>query len=234
MGMYSKLDADLIVETIRSIHRRVNERFPESGLSKVAAEMVQISEVTCEQIERIARPRWWLRIASILLVMLLLGVLGAVFFYSNLRADLDGYGEMIQVMEAGLNDLVLIGAVIFFLVSYEGRLRRKKALRHIHELRALAHIIDMHQLTKDPDRLLQEGRGEDTASSPERKLDRFALARYLDYCSEMLACLSKIAALYPQSLDDDSVLNAVDEIEDLTSGLASKIWQKIMILDRTL
>ena len=59
----------------------------------------------------------------------------------------------------------------------------------------------------------------------------FQLNRYLDYCSESLALISKIAALYVQDFQDPIVLDAVDDVEDLTSGLSRKIWQKITILE---
>jgi hypothetical protein len=108
--------------------------------------------------------------------------------------------------------------------------KRRRALAVLHELRSLAHIVDMHQLTKDPDRA--DGRGADTASSPKRPLTRFELTRYLDYCSEMLSLISKIGALYVQGSYDPVVLAAVDQVEDLASGLSRKIWQKIMILER--
>ena len=42
---------------------------------------------------------------------------------------------------------------------------------------------------------------------------------------------SKIAALYVQYFDDRIALQAVNEIENLTTGLSRKIWQKVMILD---
>jgi hypothetical protein len=90
----------------------------------------------------------------------------------------------------------------------------------------------MHQLTKDPDRAVRVL--ADTPSSPERELGQAQLTRYLDYCSAMLSLVSKIAALYAQSLDDPVVLAAVDEVEALTSGLSNKIWQKIIILDRSI
>ena len=93
----------------------------------------------------------------------------------------------------------------------------------------MAHIVDMHQLTKDPDRLL-EGR-VDTVSSPSRTYTPMELGRYLDYCSEMLSLTSKIAALYAERFDDAVVLQAVDEVETITTNLSAKIWQKIMILD---
>lgn len=62
-------------------------------------------------------------------------------------------------------------------------------------------------------------------------MTRFSLARYLDYCSEMLSITSKLAALYVQYLDEALVLSAVNDIQGLTGGLSAKIWQKIMILD---
>jgi hypothetical protein len=126
--------------------------------------------------------------------------------------------------------LFYLGAVILFLFTVEGRIKRRRALRFLRELRALAHIVDMHQLTKDPDRLLTHG--QNTPSSPAREMTRFELGRYLDYCSEMLSLISKIAALYIQNFDDPVVLAAVDEVEALTTGLSRKIWQKIMILER--
>ena len=70
-----------------------------------------------------------------------------------------------------------------------------------------------------------------TASSPTSGLTRFQLSRYLDYCSELLALISKLAALHVQYLNDPVVLNAVNDIETLAGDLSSKIWQKIMILD---
>jgi len=60
----------------------------------------------------------------------------------------------------------------------------------------------------------------------------FQLCRYLDYCTELLSMISKIAALYVQNFPDESALEAVDQVESLTNGLSRQIWQKIMILDR--
>ena len=54
---------------------------------------------------------------------------------------------------------------------------------------------------------------------------------YLDYCSEMLSLIGKLAAQYVQKFDDPVVLAAVNEVEAPTTGLSGKIWQKIMILN---
>ena len=59
----------------------------------------------------------------------------------------------------------------------------------------------------------------------------FQLNRYLDYCSDALALISKIAALYVQGFQDSVLLDAVDDVEDLTAGFSRKIWQKITILE---
>ena len=74
-------------------------------------------------------------------------------------------------------------------------------------------------------------RATTTASSPPRTMTRLELARYLDYCSELLAITSKLAALHLQSMNDPVVLDSVNGIQGLTVGLSGKIWQKIMILD---
>ena len=59
----------------------------------------------------------------------------------------------------------------------------------------------------------------------------FELTRYLDYCSEMLSLTGKLAAVYAQNLPDPVVIDAVYDIESLTTDLSQKIWQKITILD---
>lgn len=46
----------------------------------------------------------------------------------------------------------------------------------------------------------------------------------------LLSITGKVAALYIQDLDDDVALAAVNEVENLTTGLSRKMWQKLMIL----
>ena len=71
-------------------------------------------------------------------------------------------------------------------------------------LRSLIHVIDMHQLTKDPAALSADFKP--TAHSPVRITNRQDLARYLDYCSEMLSITGKLAALFAQSVNDEVVV----------------------------
>jgi hypothetical protein len=224
---YLTLDAAEIVRTIERLGRRIEERFPGSGLGQVCGQLLATARLGSERAAAIARPILPLRVATVALAVLV--VAGLALMVTRLRPPgAFELGQFIQVLEAGINDVVLVGAAIFFLVTAESRIKRRRALRALHELRAIAHIIDMHQLTKDPERAT--GEASTTESSPPRRLTKVELGRYLDYCSEMLSLTGKVAALYVQTFDDSVALQAVNEIEDLTTGLSQKNWQKMMIL----
>ena len=226
--MYRHLDPEKVIETAKRLHARVAERFPDSSLKKLTAELVVVAQQSAERADEIARPHWPLRVGAGSFILLMLGGLGAGLFHLDIEWRLRDIGSLIQFIEAGTNEIVLIGAAAFFLLTVEQRYKRRRALKALHELRSLAHIVDMHQLTKDPDRLLRGG--ADTTSSPQRSMSPFELSRYLDYCSETLSVIGKVAAVYAQTFEDEAALAAVDEIEDLTTGLSRKIWQKVMIL----
>ncbi|MFG0334792.1 MAG: hypothetical protein ACF8TS_15665 [Maioricimonas sp. JB049] len=228
----TQLDSNRILETTELLCRRVRERFPDAGLNDVCARLHSIAEQAQVRSREIARPIVWMRILTVTVIVIIVGTFAATLYQAGEFVEAEErltLAELIQVLEAGLNDIVLIGASFFFLVTLENRLKRLKALKAIHELRSLAHIIDMHQLTKDPERVLSHGPA--TPSSPKRTMSRFELNRYLDYCSEMLALTGKVAALYVQKLEDSQTVAAVNDIETLTTGLSRKIWQKIMMLN---
>ncbi|VAW72486.1 hypothetical protein MNBD_GAMMA10-585 [hydrothermal vent metagenome] len=146
------------------------------------------------------------------------------------HSSLSGVCEVITIAESVINDIIFIGIAIFFLVTAEVRIKRGRALEALRDLRALSHVIDMHQLTKDPAKISKNS--TQTPSSPSRTMSAFELTRYLDYCSEMLALTGKISALYVQNFNDSVVLAAVNELETLTTSLSRKIWQKIIILHK--
>ena len=227
--MYRSLNSEKIVDTIETLSRRIEERFPDSGLSKVCRELLTIAGESQERSAWIAKPHRALRVITWLVLIVLAGGLAVVLASAAWpRGGFEVVG-LVQGLEAGLNITILLGAAALFLATVEVRIKRKRALKAIHELRALAHVIDMHQLTKDPERL--RAGAQDTASSPKRTLRAPELIRYLDYCSEMLSLIGKLAALYVQKFDDPVALAAVNEVEELTTGLSRKIWQKIMILN---
>ena len=146
------------------------------------------------------------------------------------EAEKIGFFDLVQAIDSGLNELILFAVAVFFLINLETRIKRQRAIKAIHELRSIAHVIDMHQLTKDPERVL--GDWSATENSPKVRMTPMQLNRYLDYCSEMLSLVGKVASLYVQRFDDEAAVAAVSEVEQLTTGLSRKIWQKIMILNQ--
>ena len=68
-------------------------------------------------------------------------------------ALLSSLSELVQGLEAAVNLLILFGGAIWFILTLEEREKRQRALDSLHRLRQLAHVIDMHQLTKDPSTL---------------------------------------------------------------------------------
>jgi hypothetical protein len=230
-SQYRQLDELRIVATLTRLRDRIAERFPDSGLAKVAGELLTLSNETTAFVAYVRRPHWPIRIGVALAMAAMVVVLVTVAATVRLSTAFDGLPEFVQALNATIGNLVFLGATVFFLITLENRLKRRKALTTLHELRSVAHVIDMHQLTKDPERL---GSPEpNTASSPVRTLAAPALGRYLDYCSELLSLVSKIAALHVQHFNDPVTLTTVNEIETLTTGLSGKIWQKITLLDRS-
>jgi hypothetical protein len=224
--MYRSLDSQKVVLTLQVLEKRIAERFPTSSLRSVCQELIQIGEESKEKLAWIARPLVALRVGiSVLILGAVMAIVASVY---RLEVHWGNFnlGEMLQILEATTNEVVLIGAAIFFLFTIESRVKRARSLKALYELRSVAHVIDMHQLTKDPSR----DPSLNTASSPKVPMTRFQLIRYLDYCSEMLALVGKLAALYAQVSRDEVTLNTINEVESLCSNLTGQLWQKITIL----
>lgn len=223
---YRTLDPDRIVKTLEQLQARIDERFVGRGLGKVCAELVDVAKTTKARAEKIAQPNLWLRFSSLAVIVVgvaLIAYVGTIIEYKHSTDNLFG---VVQGIEALMNVLVLSGAAIFFLSTIEQRWKRHQALAFLHELRTIVHVIDMHQLTKDPSR----ADGKRTRSSPEGTMAPYELMRYLDYCSEMLSLAAKVATLYAQSSRDGVVISAVTELEQISANLSQKIWQKITLI----
>jgi hypothetical protein len=225
------LEPNRVLETIGRLTNRIEERFPASGLLQVASDLHLVALDSQAVWMRLKRPYWPLRALAFAGLAVIAGISGAlVLLILSLKTpgSLDLY-VLLQAVESGINDVVLLSVAIYLLLTMEGRYKRRIPLTNLHRLRSMVHIVDMHQLTKDPERVSSTAGA--TASSPERNLSRFELARYLDYCSELLSLSSKVAALHLQYMNDPIVLDAVNDIETLAASLSSSVWQKIMILD---
>ncbi len=232
--IYRTLKPEKIIETQRLLRERIARRFPGSGLSGVAAELQTVAEEAAVRAEKIRKPNISLRIS---VALLLLSALASVFMMARslqVRADLWEVMNLVQFIEAGLGAIVFLSVAVLFLMTLELRLKRSRALAAIHELRAIAHVVDMHQVAKHPDGLIHRG-GPAVSPSPLRTTKTlFELNRYLNYCTELLAIISKVAAIYIQGFPDANSVAAVDQIETLCSGLSQKISQKIIVLEQIL
>ncbi len=227
LEMPTQLRATELAATIRRLEKRIGERFPGSGLSDIAAELLRVSEDASRRAESFRQPNTPLRG----LIGLLLASIGGVLTYTATRlrfVDAAAW-EVMEGIEAAISSFVFLGAAVVFLATMESRLNRRRTLSAIQELRELAHIVDMHQLTKDPETAFRTH--VQTESSPERPVTPFLLGRYLDYCTELLSLIGKVAVFYVHGVNDSAILAAVDNVEALTTGLSRKIWQKIMILN---
>lgn len=231
MPRLDRLDADRVQATIATLEERVTTRFPERNLRRVARELStladEVEDVSGASRVRLRVTRWVSFALGLLIVGVTLYVVSAV-----LREVMGTYeGEAahwVPLVESGINDVVFAAIAVWFLLALPSRLERARILALLHRLRSLAHVIDMHQLTKDPEHL--NPAYVPTRASVGDEMTRTEMAQYLDYCSELLSLTGKVAALCAEASEDDVVLDTVSDVEALCSGLAAKIWQKISLL----
>lgn len=223
---YREIDPTKLILTISKMADRVEEQFPSSGLSAVANEVAAVAEGTVARVAEIKKPRIGLRIAVGVMVLLVVSGPLLFSFLLSFSEEVNNLGDFLEATDAGLHMLLVLAGGIFFLVGMENRMRRNHALEALAEFRSLAHLVDLHQINKDP--------GLDLVVAPEHDTRTVrsdeALASYLDFSGDLLSIVGKLAAFYAQNLSDRVVLDAVNEIETLTSSLSNKLWLKILVL----
>jgi len=125
---YRSLKPEQIVETTRRLGDRVSERFPESGLNSVCRELIVVADQAAVTAEWIDRPILWIRIIVIVLLFVVLAVLAAAFAGLSVRMHIDSISDLVQAVEAAINDIIFLGLAIFFLAGWENRIKRRRAL----------------------------------------------------------------------------------------------------------
>src|SRR5262245_15171104 len=134
MGALEKLDADRILATSERLERRVAERFPQAGLLKVGRQLVELAgraKATTLWIATPNAPLRALRIAVIAVIVLVSMVVVGASIGSGSQRKLD-LGDVVQISEAAMNGVVLLGAAIWFFVSIETRFKRGRVLKALH------------------------------------------------------------------------------------------------------
>ena len=227
-----KVQAQPVLSTVQRLQERVEARFAGRGLCRVVGELGDLVEEVVSSTASVRGRQAWLRSLSrvgILAVLVVTAVVAVLAVRAAMEDAPDDGLEWLPLLESAVNDLVFAALAIWFLHSVPERLQRDRVLGLLHRLRSLAHIVDMHQLTKDPERLRSSF--HPTPKSVPMNLDHDELEHYLDYCAELLSLVGKAAALCAEESRDAVVLNAVSTIETLTVSLERKIWQKISVLN---
>lgn len=233
-GDVVQLSADHVADTVAQLERRIFARFGERGLTKAVRDLGQLVVLVGTEADqsrdRLRRMTLTARAAGVVIVVATMTAL-ALSLRSAITDGLAHTADWVPLVESLVNDLVFAAIAVVFLWAFPERLERRTLLRLLHRLRSLAHVIDMHQLSKDPEQV--SASYTPTAQSVRHGLDADQLHHYLSYCSEMLSLTAKTAALCGEHSTDGVVLETVSYIETLTTELSNKIWQKISLLPRS-
>lgn len=230
---YSRLDARRLAKTVTTLRMRVGERFPGSGLEQIAEDL-RLAAIEADSVAS--------RVASKSIVDRLIGVLGfailsaagASMVWASLSMNWsNSVTDFVQGLNALLGTLVYAGVAVAFLASLETRRKRKVVQRAVRRLRDMAHVIDLHQLTKDPEMVGDKSLRHTWAYTDSHRgepVSLFDLARYLNYCIEMLSAVGKIASVYVRGFHDRAAEGSVDDLETIAGDLSRKVAQKLDLL----
>jgi len=228
-----QLVAEHVGATVAQLERRIRARFGDRGLTRAARDLADLVDVVQQSAGdsqvRLHRTTILARVVSVTIVVATVVAL-VITLKEAVTEGLDNGFDWLPLIESTISDIVFAAIAVLFLWAFPERYERKTLLGLLHRLRSLAHVIDMHQLSKDPEQVSPTYTR--TPESVSHGLDAEELHHYLDYCSEMLSLTAKTAALCAEHSSDPVVLSTVSTLETLTTELSNKIWQKISLLPR--
>jgi hypothetical protein len=226
-----RLESMYIARAAAKLEARIRARLPGRRLADVAHQLSEkvpaIHEGFDNSYERFKRTRWWSRAVSVVIV---LGTVAALVFALRdafRRGELHSF-DWVPLVESTINDVVFAAIAVFFLWALPERRERRTLVGLLHQLRTLAHVVDMHQLDKDPEQARTDY--VPTEMSPRNRMNAEELHHYFDYCSELVSLIAKTAALCAEHSSDAVVLDTVSNLETLAAQMSQKIWQKISLL----
>ena len=227
-----RLDSAYVEQTVARLEARIRARFPDRRLGDAAhalrTAVPQIHDGFEASKSRRRHVRWAARVASAVIVVVTVAALVLALRDPVLHGT-ESSVDWLPIIESTVNDVIFGSIAVFFLWALPERAERRTLLDLLHRLRSLAHVVDMHQLDKDPEQTRAEY--HPTSFSPARPImNAEQLHFYLDYCSELVSLIAKTAALCAERTSDPVVLGTVSEIETVTSHMSQKIWQKISLL----
>jgi len=221
-NLMHRLDPARIIEIAENLALRIGQRLPGSSLAGLAVELARIARDTDQRARQARRPILAIRFASVTAILASLLGLWYLLHHIHTRWEFGNITELFEATDAGFNLLVLLAGALWFFITLEGRLKRKKALESIEELREFIHVIDLTQLYYTPELYNPDG-----ANSPtQRGLD----FTYLLFCTQMFGVISNLAALYSRGAAGDSILRAASDVKMLETALSTKLLSKVEIV----
>jgi len=156
----------------------------------------------------------------------------AAFILSlHLTVKVTDAGDLFQSLDSLFQLALVLGAGAWFLLSIGTKVQRRSLLKALQELNKLAQVIDLVQLDKDPDRLhFSTEQRTDKSPTLGKANTAFLLSRYLDYCSELLSVLGKVACLYREQISDEVVLDRIGDFDRLSNQLRGNIGSKMGLI----
>ena len=119
---YDELKLDHITETVARLQQRIAERFPNSGLSKVAGELLLIAKETGPILANKRKPHRLLQLATAIAILLVVAIpVGLLITFKNPDLGVRGIFGWVQLIESLVQDAVFLGVAIWFLVTAEAR-----------------------------------------------------------------------------------------------------------------
>src|SRR5262245_49322389 len=121
---YRTLNAEKIEQTIETLQKRIEERFPNRGLGKLCAELLTIAREDRERLSWRTKPNLLLRSGiGLTLVLAAVALVWSVMSLSTQRIEVEVEAfSILQGIEAVLNVVALAGAAIWFLLNLENNM----------------------------------------------------------------------------------------------------------------
>ncbi len=213
-----RLDPARIFETAENLARDISEKLPGSSLAGLAVELTHIAHATVERTQQARRPIYAIRLLSFLAISTSLLGLWYLLDHIHARWEFGTIAEVFDATDAGFNLLVLLAGALWFLITIENRIKRKKALEFIEELREFIHVIDVTQLFYTP-----------LVYNPDPTAARTSVTfdyTYFLFCTQILAVISNLAPLYTRGAAGDSILRAASDVEMLANAITVKLLSK--------
>lgn len=213
-----RLDPARIIETAENLAREVGEKLPGSSLAGLAVKLLHVAHATEERARRARRPIYAIRVLSLLAISASLLALWYLLRHIHARWEFGTITEVFEAADAGFNLLILLAGALWFLITIENRIKRRKALMYIEELREFLHVIDVTQLFYTP-----------LVYNPDPAAARTSATfdyTYFLFCTQMLAVISNLAPLYTRGAAGDSILRAASEVEMLANAITVKLLSK--------